>query len=733
MVGLAYGRRQRFGRAASALVVSGLLLTALSGALIVTSPGTGDAATASKTFKAPAAGANASVTISKTSGLHNETVEVSWKGFKPSSSTQLNNAGSAYDTETANPVRVYQCRGDDRDGDMSSSDCYGSGGFRGIPSSNGNPAVPAVPGFTYPGQTDEYANTPDGPSNFQDTVTAGDGTGSVTVQLFTRLEATSLGCDEDTPCSIVVVPNYGRENGASATEDQLDAPWAWERRTVIPLNFAPIEATCPSSSDSLPIQGSPMSARLIASWRAGSCIDKQAQVALDYTMVGEIQARSDVASGLADLGLSTQLLPNGTEAPVVQAPVSVSGISVAFQIDDANGQAVHSMRLNARLVAKLITASYRMADDSNVENNPSNLFHDPEFLALNPGVNWPSGSPGNHVLLLGDISDTTYALTTWIASDPEASVFMNGKPDPYGMTVNRAYKGIHLPFSTFPLLDKWQSDNFEPIQGMDHLARQLSLSQFPGAIVTYEDGLPVISKPSRQNPGRREVIGIVDSADAESFLLDTARLENSGGEFVGPTNAGMAAGVHSMRSGATLVDQSDKDKAIYPLTMVVSAIARLDAAKDTRYAAARFLDFARTRGQQPGSGVGDLPTGHLPLPASLRAETAAAAAALRKGVDAEDGPGGDGGDPSDPNGGTTTDNGGILDTTEGSMSGSDPADAADRADLASAIPAAYSSAQPWTSSVIVPIALGLGLLALVLGGATSWLVRTGRGPAWLRR
>ena len=50
-------------------------------------------------------------------------------------------------------------------------------------------------------------------------------------------------------------------------------------------------------------------------------------------------------------------------------------------------------------------------------NNPSNIFHDPEFLKLNPGVDWPGGAPGNHPLLLGDLSDTTEALTRWIAHD----------------------------------------------------------------------------------------------------------------------------------------------------------------------------------------------------------------------------------------------------------------------------------------------------------------------------
>ena len=53
-------------------------------------------------------------------------------------------------------------------------------------------------------------------------MTRADGTGEVSIQLFTKRESAALGCDADAPCSLVVVPNYGRPNGA--TEDQMDAP-----------------------------------------------------------------------------------------------------------------------------------------------------------------------------------------------------------------------------------------------------------------------------------------------------------------------------------------------------------------------------------------------------------------------------------------------------------------------------------------------------------------------------
>ena len=91
-----------------------------------------------------------------------------------------------------------------------------------------------------------------------------------------------------------------------------------------------------------------------------------------------------------------------------------------------------NLRLNARLVAKLVTGSYRSGGNTAVIDNPVNLFRDPEFRELNPTMAWPGGAPGNHPLLLGDLSDTTIALTRWIAADKDARDFVIGQARPVG-------------------------------------------------------------------------------------------------------------------------------------------------------------------------------------------------------------------------------------------------------------------------------------------------------------
>ena len=139
---------------------------------------------------------------------------------------------------------------------------------------------------------------------------------------------------------------------------------------------------------------------------------------------------------------------------------------------------------------------------------------------------------------------------------------------------------------------------------MDALARQLSIAQFPGALVTQEDGQNVTVKPPRQNPGAREVIGIIDAADAARFLLPTASLENTGGAFVRPTTASLTAGVtHAAvnEDGVTRsVDLASKDKAIYPLTVLVSAALSTKADKSEPSGDGRLPRLRRG----PGAGSG---------------------------------------------------------------------------------------------------------------------------------
>jgi hypothetical protein len=738
-------------RRQAAAIAAAFVLTAVTAG--VPAPASAQATLPGETtVDAPNAGPDATITVSRTKNLVNQTVAVSWSGFRPSSATRLDNSGDALDINTKAPVRVYQCRGESMTAPASSSDCYGSPGFRGAPASGTQPAVDPVPSYTYPGQQDAFDPLPDGPPNWQDAVTGADGSGQVAIQLFTVRESVSLGCDGTNPCSLVVVPNYGRPDGD--TEDLMDAPWAWDRRTVVPLKFLPVGDACPISGTSVGVEGSPMVARALASWRAKTCTLSNASVRLDYTSIGEPQTRGDLASGTTNVGLTIDPVDPVAAAKrgLVYAPLAVTGLVVAFQIDDANGKQVRSLKLNARLVTKLITGSYRSGGDAAVIKNPVNIFHDPEFLKLNPGVDWPSGAPGNHPLLLGDLSDTTIALTRWIASDKEARGFLTGQADPWGMTVNQKYKNLKLPIASFPLLDQLQSDSFQPVQEMDALARQLSIAQFPGGITTVENGVNVVTKPPRQNPGRREVIGIIDAASAASFRLPTASLRNAGGAFVQPTNAAMVAGVLHAKvhtDGVTrIVDTADKNKSIYPLSVLVSAGLSTKADKAERQGMANMLDYVGGPGQVTGDEFGNLPEGYAPLPAKLAALSRTAKTEVLKGYHAArtttptptptptSSPTDDSGSTGD--GSTSGDGAGGGATTPAQAAPSATATPEPSADLPYRVglvaqQQVVGSVPAGARLIAVPVILGAGLLTLILGPGVLLLGRTKRGPRWLRR
>ena len=120
-----------------------------------------------------------------------------------------------------------------------------------------------MPAFTYAGQTDPFDAVPDGPANWQDNVTRADGTGEVTIQLFTKRESAALGCDATAPCSIVVVPNYGRPEGC----DRGPARRARGRGRDGPSSrcrSCPSTNACPLSGDALRVEGSPIASDLLA-------------------------------------------------------------------------------------------------------------------------------------------------------------------------------------------------------------------------------------------------------------------------------------------------------------------------------------------------------------------------------------------------------------------------------------------------------------------------------------
>jgi hypothetical protein len=166
---------------------------------------------------------------------------------------------------------------------------------------------------------------------------------------------------------------------------------------------------------------------------------------------------------------------------------------------------------------------------------------------------------------------------------------------------------------------------------------------FDGAKITIN---PLATAPSdvwkRDVPqllGTRAVLGVVDTAGAVQFGLQTASLSRAGDDgadrgFVAPDTTGIEKGLAAMKSSATPgVLEPDHTKVApgaYPLTMLsYAAIKPLSLTTTVRRQFSEFLRFAATDGQVVGLELGKLPRGFAPLNSTMRSLLAAAATKVR--------------------------------------------------------------------------------------------------------
>jgi hypothetical protein len=584
----------------------------------------------------------ATVTVSQTKALVNQMVRVSWTGFSPSSQPTYDNTATDY------PVEIAECKGLDP---TSPADCYGA-------ANGGEPASFGA----------------DGPSNTSFGTTTANGTGTADILLFTSVQNQFLNCGPTHPCSLVVIPSQGGDSldfsktvCSNHTEDVggtdlgqyafgpiTSSPFtangycSWIKRIVIPLSYAPTPDGCPLRPANFTAGGSPMLADTMQQWQTGLCEGSDG-IELQYNgSLNESEARSYFAAGTDDVAFTTQPISGPTAHPYTYAPVAVSAVSVGYWVDNENtGQPFTDVKLDARLLTKMLTTSYAYTDDAcpgggtggfgcdnGVDADPQNLYADPEFKKLNPGVWQNASQPSGFeipIVLSGD-SDMTWETTSWLASNTAASGFLAGQFDPWGEHVNTYYLGLKYPITGFLPMDPYfpVSSQYAPVYPLTTLASDMALNQEPGTMDSKDPTTGNYDALPPQVTGDRDMWSLIDRANAARFLIPSAALENADGKFVRPTDAAMAAAVKDMTVNPDGVTRSmnytDKDPAAYPLTMVVYAVVPTGGISKAKAAAiAQFLDYVAGQGQVRGTAPGQLAPGYLPLPQSLRAQTLKAA------------------------------------------------------------------------------------------------------------
>ena len=524
--------------------------------------------------------------------------------------------------------------------------------------------------------------------------TRADGTGTEQFEVHTEREASGLGCGAPKPdgstrhCWFVVVPRGttevdGSQRNASGVMSS-PSDWLmssalsasnWADRLVFPLNFEPLQTPCPLGRAERPTTGSESVKDAVNRWQPALCAGDGSAV-YGFTEVPSHSARRKVSSaspGLTFLSVPVPADQLGAQTKPSYAPIALTGLGITFNVQRRTGptrsaqvklrDGVRETELNLtpRLVAKLVTQSYRRAIPGfnrpglggHIADNPENLIADPEFLRYNPQYADYQTDFMYDLLVPGGDSDAAARFWQWLDSDAEAKAFLAGVPDSSGMVVNPHYKGMDLALQKFPKLDPTASpqpddpfpgsgsgEPFKPVPAMTtqdyrpyasdlHGGAKEALrgNNLTGEWVPRTQETPGRYKAAAAPPnGERAVLAFTDTAAAMRFGLPLARLRNAAGEFVGPTDSGLLAGLAGMAPsgvpGVLAADPLLGDPAAYPLTELVYAAtdaARLEPAASVDYA--KFLRYAVVSGQIPGEGAGTLPHGYVPLPQALRDQT----------------------------------------------------------------------------------------------------------------
>ncbi|WP_426245797.1 hypothetical protein [Nocardioides sp. LHG3406-4] len=518
------------------------------------------------------------------------------------------------------------------------------------------------------------------------------GNGSVKFEVRSAVENESLGCSDQVRCSVVVIPIQGLscadddrecrksgrfEPGASNfANDGVDASvspslwWAesnWRNRFSIPVTFGLAPDACDVLDDRPPtgFYGSELMAQAALQWSPAYCLRKD-RFKFQHNKMSDEAAFALMENGGGAAALVSGVHKQRGEDPVAYAPTAVTGFTIAYVVDRPdNAGEVTDLKLTPRLLAKLLTQSYvgseRGAGHPGMSANPASINLDPEFQALNPGLDLVPREAAATLLSLSESSDVVETLTGYLAQDKDAAAFVAGKADPWGMVVNPSYKKITLPRAEWPLLDSYVPPSNQecyqqnpspyftqlaaPVTSMRKVAEAV-LDAWPNVQTKCDRSTTSdpwrVGRADRQGVGARFMLGVVSLGDARRFGLREAALATSKGAFVSPTQAALAKAVSVARPPKKdgqpfTLDVADvvKSRSGYPGTMVVYTAARtsgLDEADAGRVA--DFIKIATSEGQQPGSGNGELPEGYLPLAKSgptapLLEQARAVAASIR--------------------------------------------------------------------------------------------------------
>jgi hypothetical protein len=320
------------------------------------------------------------------------------------------------------------------------------------------------------GESDFNTDTSNELDDWQAPATAS-GTTTREFTVSTSVQDSNLGCGAETGspstsiCWLVIVP----VDDAGLSPAGVLSPSEWAQRLQVELSFSPIPQFCSASMQGGFAVGSELLGSAMSSW--GPAICARDKINITFEPISDSVARQEYEQDTENLIFTTQPVDDkigGTRS--LYAPAGLAGVTIGLNLPTANGQ-VTGLKLDARLVAKLLTQSYLSGIDPPAKANPgdltgtiapdpvpyapwggqqgihafapwslttefADLFADPEFKALNPGFNYTRQQAAlaipdtlGSLVVSSTASDPIGVLWHWILSDPEAKAFLDGCPD----------------------------------------------------------------------------------------------------------------------------------------------------------------------------------------------------------------------------------------------------------------------------------------------------------------
>ncbi|MEU5721303.1 hypothetical protein ABZ783_05705 [Micromonospora sp. NPDC047738] len=538
-------------------------------------------------------------------------------------------------------------------------------------------------------------------------LTAANGAGRISFEVQNSALAPDLGCGDpytdatgatrpSRPCWLVIVPRGHHHpytgQDVSATGSPQGSPLIvpnWQYRMVVPLEFEPVTGYCASDQQERLTAGTELAAEAAAAWRPALCAAASGP-SISYSPIGDDEAARQLLSTSPNApGLiysSDPVTATADDPPVVHAPVTLSGLVIALNIDvnlenvplpqqvaELRGTALNELKLTPRLVAKLLTQSYRRdvpgGGGQALATNYDSIKQDPEFLGLNPLFrDWDrrAGVTLNGLMVPNGSSVAARALWQWVLADPAAKEWLSGTPDKdeasgKEMVVNPAFKPLFTGETPdyFPKADRscyeetfagetYQlcSQELRPYTGGFGRGAAQTLRGDTGAFgqsLNTNVTPPRFDRLPREQPGFRFTMAVTDSASAARYGLFTAQLckaaKGTDGAWTasdcrGATDEAISAAAGtaapSQVAGVSVIDPAKAwaTAGAYPLSLLTYAVADRTDPADARRDYAKLLRHAADQGQRRGVGRGMLPEGYVPLPPALRERTKAAAALL---------------------------------------------------------------------------------------------------------